>query len=346
MINVIDRGVLLQKTELGFENQAVLNPATIRDGNYVHMFYRAVREGNYSTIGYCKMEGPKTIIERSDIPVIIPHLDYESHGIEDPRIVKIDDLYYLTYIAFDGVNAMGALMTSKDLKTFESHGLIVPKFSFEEFKRHAECKSPLNKKYSRYAHDNIKEKNGKKIYVWDKDVVFFPRRINKKLVFLHRIKPDIQITSINEINELTTEFWENYLMHFDDNIVLAPKYAHEISYIGAGCPPIETEHGWLLIYHGVHDEVEGYVYSACAALLDLNDPRKEIARLPYPLFKPINAWELSGDVNNVVFPTGTALFDDILHIYYGAADEEIGHISVSLSGLVKELLLHTGQEGK
>jgi predicted GH43/DUF377 family glycosyl hydrolase len=46
--------------------------------------------------------------------------------------------------------------------------------------------------------------------------------------------------------------------------------------------PIETKAGWLLIYHGVHDTTEGYVYSACAALLDLEEPEKELARLPYP----------------------------------------------------------------
>ncbi|HSU27851.1 MAG TPA: hypothetical protein VLJ68_05680, partial [Chitinophagaceae bacterium] len=94
----------------------------------------------------------------------------------------------------------------------------------------------------------------------------------------------------------------------------------------------------LLIYHGVHDTVKGYIYSACAALLDLEDPQKEIARLPYALFKPEFDWELKGEVNNVCFPTGTILIDDTLYIYYGAADEQIAYASVSLSGLVSELL--------
>jgi len=130
-------------------------------------------------------------------------------------------------------------------------------------------------------------------------------------------------------------------MHFDKHILMTPKYDHEISYIGGGCPPIETKDGWLLIYHGVHDSLHGYVYSACAALLDLNDPTKEIARLPYPLFKPEFEWELKGEVNNVVFPTGTALFGDQLYIYYGAADTRIAVASVSISELTEELLLHS-----
>ncbi len=79
-------------------------------------------------------------------------------------------------------------------------------------------------------------------------------------------------------------------------------------------------------------------YSACAALLDLENPQQEIARLPYPLFSPEFPWEKIGTVNNVCFPTGTALFDDTLYIYYGAADEQIAIASIQLSDLLKELL--------
>ena len=341
MIEVKKEGILLKKTEFDFENDGVLNPAAIRDGDYVHLLYRAVRKGNYSTIGYCKLEGPLKVKERNDKPVLIPHFDYECHGVEDPRIVKIDDLYYLTFTAYDGVNAIGALATSTDLVEFERQGIIVPQMAFAEFKSHAECKCALNEKYARYAHDHILVKEEKKVLLWDKNVIFFPRRINDKLHFLHRIRPDIQITAINNLQELTKEFWEHYLRNLHENIALAPKYEHEVSYIGGGCPPIETEHGWLLIYHGVHDTTKGYVYSACAALMDLENPHKEIARLPYALFKPELEWELKGEVNNVCFPTGAVLFDDVLYIYYGAADARIACASLSLSSLVKELLLNT-----
>jgi predicted GH43/DUF377 family glycosyl hydrolase len=93
-----------------------------------------------------------------------------------------------------------------------------------------------------------------------------------------------------------------------------------------------------LIYHGVRYTIDGYVYSACAALLDLKNPRKEIARLPYPLFSPEKDWELKGEVNNVCFPTGAIVEDDMLFIYYGAADERIAVASVVLEDLVEELL--------
>lgn len=347
MIEVKKEGVLLKKTTLGFESMGVLNPAVIRDGVYVHLFYRAVSKGNYSSIGYCKLKGPVTIEERHDAPALFPQFDYESHGVEDPRITKIDDLYYLTYTAYDGINALGALAVSKDLVNFEKRGLIVPQITYDEFSHLAGSKSAINEKYIRYNdHGRIKGKQGKKILLWDKNVIFFPRRINGKLYFLHRVRPDIQIVAINQLEDLTTEFWQNYFLHFDESIVLSPRHKHEVSYIGGGCPPIETAHGWLLIYHGVHDTVKGYVYSACAALLDLQNPQKEIVRLPYSLFKPEHDWELKGEVNNVCFPTGTALFDDTLFIYYGAADEQIACASLSLSSLLSELLLNTPKDGK
>jgi predicted GH43/DUF377 family glycosyl hydrolase len=98
-------------------------------------------------------------------------------------------------------------------------------------------------------------------------------------VFLHRIRPGIQIVSVNSLKELTKEFWKNYFLNLQEHIVFDPVYAHESSYIGSGCPPIETEHGWLLIYHGAEETDNGLVYSACAAaLLDLNNPARVIAR--------------------------------------------------------------------
>jgi predicted GH43/DUF377 family glycosyl hydrolase len=341
MIKVTKHGVILKKTDLGFENEGVLNPAAFREGDDVHLFYRAVSKGNYSSIGYCKLNGPLTVQTRLDTPLIFPQSSYEDCGTEDPRITKIDDLYYLTYTAYDGFNALAALATSTDLIHFEKRGILVPQLTFHEFKHLAETKNSINSKYTRYNDLYNKFSNtGGKLFVWDKNVVFFPRRINAKLCFLHRIKPDIQIVAVHDLSELTRNFWEDHLMHLSDNIALAPMHPHEVSYIGAGCPPVETEYGWLLIYHGVYDTPKGYVYTACVALLDLENPGTEIARLPYPLFHPEFEWEVRGEVNNVCFPTGCVQFGEELYIYYGAADERIACASVSLPKLVAELLLN------
>jgi predicted GH43/DUF377 family glycosyl hydrolase len=338
MIKVTKHGIILKKTDLSFENDSVLNPGVYQDGNTLHMLYRAVRNGNYSTIGYCKLEGPLTVVERENTPLMIPYSEDGSKGIEDPRIVKIDEVYYITYTAYNGINALGALVTSSDLKTFKRGGIIVPKITFDEFKILAECTNLVNVKYFRHVrHFEVTES----VYLWDKDVLFFPRKIDGKLAFLHRIRPGIQLVMVNDLDELTKEYWDHYFLHFNDHIIMDPVGVnHESGYIGAGAPPIETEFGWLLIYHGVYDTSEGYIYSAAVALLDINDPTIVIARLVDPLFVPEFDYEVNGVVNNVVFPTGTALFADTLYIYYGAADKCIACASVSLKELLQELLLN------
>jgi predicted GH43/DUF377 family glycosyl hydrolase len=331
MIAVKKEGAVLQQAGFEFEDDSVLNPAAIRDGHLIHLFYRAVHKGNYSSIGYCQLDAPLNVSMRLDTPLLSPEFDYEKHGMEDPRIVKIDDTFYLTYIAFDGSNALGAVATATTFLDFKRQGIIVPQISYADFDQLTRNNPALNKIYLDY--------NPGANILADKDLVFFPRRINGKLTFMHRIKPDIQITSVKTLEELTPDFWKDYFLHLADHIMLKPKYAHEINYVGGGCPPIETAHGWLVIYHGVKNgDTKGYEYSACAALFDLEDPRKEIARLPYPLFKPEEDYELKGDVDNVCFPTGTIIEGDTLYIYYGAADELIACASVSLSKLVEELV--------
>lgn len=338
MIKVTKHGIILEKTILSFENDSVLNPGVFQEGNTLHMLYRAVRKGNYSTVGYCKLEGPLKVVQRNNTPLMIPYSEDASKGIEDPRIVKIDGVYYITYTAYNGINALGALVTTNDLKTFDREGIIVPKITFDEFKLLAECTNLVNAKYFRHVrHFEVDEG----IYLWDKDVLFFPRRIGGKLAFFHRIRPGIQLVMVNSLDELTKEFWNHYFLHFNEHIVMDPiGVNHESGYIGAGAPPIETELGWLLIYHGVYDTSAGYIYSAAAALLDIDDPTIVIARLIDPLFVPEFEYELNGVVNNVVFPTGTSLFDDTLYIYYGGADKCIACASVSLKELLQELLLN------
>ncbi|PWN67686.1 pesticidal protein Cry7Aa [Chryseobacterium oncorhynchi] len=338
MVTIKKEGIILRKTTLDFESEGVLNPAVIQDNGKIHLFYRAVAKNNFSSIGHCILSDYQTIEIRFHSPIMIPEFEYEKHGVEDPRIVKIDDLFYLTYTSYDGINALGTLATSKDLKSWQKAGIIVPRISYQNFKLLSETQGTIAEKYKRFNELPPSHKYNKDVFLWDKNVVFFPRRINGKLYFLHRIRPDIQIVGIEKIEDLNPDFWKDYLLNFKDHILLSPKYDHELSYIGGGCPPIETEHGWLMIYHGVHDTIEGYVYSACAALLELNNPEKEISRLPYPLFKPEEKWELKGEVNNVCFPTGTVVDGDVLYIYYGAADKRIAVASLRISELLKELL--------
>jgi predicted GH43/DUF377 family glycosyl hydrolase len=348
MLEVKKEGILLEKTHLEFENEGVLNPAVFQEGDSVHLYYRAVQNGNHSTIGYCRLNGPHTIVERWEKPLFIPELDFESQGVEDPRIVKIEDTFYMSYTGYDGTSARGAVATSIDHIHFAKQGMVVPPITYAEFIFLAsEPARRINENYYRnnkFYYQKLDPE--KKMMLWDKNVIFFPKKLSGKLVFLHRIRPGIQIVFIDSLKDLTPGFWDEYFLHMQDHIVMDPVYEYESAHIGGGCPPIETEYGWLLIYHGVQDKKKGRVYSACAALLDADNPLKEIARLSYPLFSPEYDWECFGEVNNVVFPTGTSLFGDQLYIYYGAADERIACASVSFSALLKELILNSRKNEK
>lgn len=149
MIQIKKEGILLEKTKLEFENEGVLNPAAMQEENIVHLFYRAVQSGNHSTVGYCRLDGSLIVADRWDKPIIVPELDFESKGVEDARIVKIDDLYYLSYTGYDGISAQGAVATSKDLKHFKKLGVVVPPISYAEFVFLAEKAGNVNENYYR-----------------------------------------------------------------------------------------------------------------------------------------------------------------------------------------------------
>jgi len=116
-------------------------------GDVIYVYYRAVRRGNYSTIGYCRLKGPLEVVARRRKPVLFPEKKYESQGIEDPRIVKIDDTWHMTYSVYDRMNVAGAYATSKDLKSFTKHRIITPRFTYREYKHLIECNTGLNDKY-------------------------------------------------------------------------------------------------------------------------------------------------------------------------------------------------------
>lgn len=335
MINLKSEGIFLEKSSLEFESKGVFNPACIKVGNIVHMFYRAISKDDISSIGYCQLINNTEIIKRSGKPVLVPECEYEKKGVEDPRIVFIEDKYFMTYTAFDGRDALIAYATSEDLVTFKKQGVISSLLTYENAGSILEA-AGSGEKYIHY--QRIYEKVfGKDVLIWDKDACLFPKKINGKYALLHRIFPDIQISYFDDFSELNENYWKNYLEKIDQYTVLEPISSFENTYVGAGCPPIDTKEGWLLIYHCAEQTKDTRIYHAGAALLDTGNPLKVIARLKTPLFSPEEEWEKIGNVNNVVFPTGVVIDNGILYIYYGAADKLIALKSIELDSLLGEL---------
>jgi beta-1,2-mannobiose phosphorylase / 1,2-beta-oligomannan phosphorylase len=337
MIKVKREGIILEPRGNGFESRAVLNPAIYQEGKKLRLIYRAVDKKHISSLGYALLNGPLKIVERWSKPLMSPKHSYEKKGLEDPRVVKIGDVFYMTYVAHDGKNALIAYAYGSDLFKLKRGGLISPKLTYS--------KAGKLFKYSRLKDDYYffesfyKNYGGQGIKVWHKDGFLFPQKIDDKFVLAHRILPDMQLVYFHDFNQLKDEyFWIDYLMSLSKYVVLEGAHGFEARHVGGGAPPVKTKYGWLMIYHGVEETNRRRIYCAGAALFSLDHPRKLIARLPYPLFSPEEDYEVHGSVNRVVFPTGTAIFNNRLYIYYGAADSRIAVVSVGLNALLKELL--------
>jgi beta-1,2-mannobiose phosphorylase / 1,2-beta-oligomannan phosphorylase len=166
----------------------------------------------------------------------------------------------------------------------------------------------------------------------NKDVVIFPKKIKGKYVAFNR--PE------GNFNFSLPHMWVSYskdLEHWgDDRSVLLSKNSWDSARVGAGCPPILTNKGWLEIYHGVHPD---YGYCMGAALLDKNEPHKLIARGPCdkPLLCARHSYEKKGWMPNVIFPTGIVENGDKILLYSGGADEVVSVKEISIDEILKLL---------
>lgn len=275
-----DGPIMTPRKDVLWEKSAVLNAAAIHDGGKFHLLYRAVAHNpgdpNRSCIGYAVSEDG-IHFARLDEPVLTSNtVPEEAQGVEDPRVTKIGDTFYMLYTAYDGARTQIALATSTDLLHWQRHGIVLADTPFGN----------------------------------NKDAALFPEKIGGRYCMLHRPVPDIYLAFSDD------------LLHWTDHVrMMQPEFEWEAAKIGAGAQPIKTEKGWLLIYHGVDEKLW---YRLGAALLDLDDPTRVIARQPEWILQPEAEWEIVGDVNNVVFTCGAVLLGRELWVYYGAADTVIG----------------------
>ncbi|KAA5807955.1 glycoside hydrolase family 130 protein [Thermoanaerobacterium thermosaccharolyticum] len=283
-----DKPILSPVKEHEWERKAVFNAASIYEDHKFHLFYRASNNGFVlntekpeekhkfvSSIGYA-VSSDGINFERFDKPIMVGETEQEEWGVEDPRITKIDDKYYMLYTGFGGKdwnNFRICMATSYDLKRWEGHRVV------------------------------LDEPN--------KDAALLPEKINGKYVMFHRREPDIWIAYSDDLVNWT-----------DHKIIMTPiSGTWESKKIGIAGPPIKREDGWLLIYHGVD---ENNVYRLGAALVDLDDPSKVIARQEEPILEPELDWEKEGLVPNVVFSCGAVEVNEKYYVYYGGADTHIG----------------------
>lgn len=319
--------ILIPKEANWWESKAVFNCAILHYENKFHMLYRAIGEYEryISRIGYASSTDGYSFA-RSNHIALEPTQDYEKYGIEDPRMVEIDNQVYITYVILSAYVTDGAVVEASTALATTTDFL----------------------KYTRLRVITSKGSN-------NKDVVLFPEKMSQqqssvlssstssnnadgagKYFFLHR--PSSWIGSTYGVDKPSIWLGEgNALTNFEKHtLLLKPEEDWEELKVGAGPPPIKTRAGWLVIYHGVSREK---VYSAGAALLDLHDPSKIIGRTKTPILEPKEPYEKLGDVNNVVFPTGACIVDnDKLFVYYGAADKVCCLATTDLNYLLDHIL--------
>lgn len=171
----------------------------------------------------------------------------------------------------------------------------------------------------------------------DKDAALLPRRFGNYWALIHR-----------PVGPIGAHIWISFspdLRHWGSHkMVLEARRGAwwDANKIGLSPPLIETEEGWLMVYHGVRTTPSGAIYRLGLALFDLESPDKLIRRGDTWVFGPETTYERYGDVNNVVFPCGFTIGDDkdTLNLYYGGADSNISLTSGSLKQILDWLRRH------
>lgn len=325
--------IFVPNPENAWEERCVLNPAVVYDearGRFV-MLYRAAGNDKRHVIrfGLAESEDGIHFTRVSDKPVFEGTQDDPDGGcVEDPRLTKIGDLYFLTYAARAYAPGQYWLPDASfpPIYTDETdiRGESLPYFAKEN----------ITVTYLAITKDfHLYKKLGRltESCVDDRDVVLFPETIEGKYFVISRPRyenapvkmPSIWIAAGKDLFDLEKP-----------TLLLTGEEWWETQRIGAGTPPIKTEKGWFLLYHGVDDKG---VYRVGALLLDLKDPRKILCRTKDFIMEPDQEFELKGIYEGCVFPTGTVVKDGTLYVYYGCADTYIGLATYDFDALIDYL---------
>src|SRR5690348_6794872 len=272
-----------------WESAGTFNPAVIKTASdkFV-MLYRAQDAKGTSRIGYAESTDGIHFARRAE-PVLSPEADYEKDGgVEDPRLQKFGDTYYLTYTGYNKKDAQLCLATSRDLLHWERKGVILPAY-----------KGNWNKG-------------------WTKSGAIVPERIDGKY-WMYWLG-----TTADKTDQMGLSFSTD-LIHWTEatETPVLPKRPGKFDsrVVEPGPPPILTKEGIVLICNGADDNL---VYRTGVAIFDSHDPRKVLYRSDAPIFSPEKNWEKVGQVPNVVFVEGMVQQKDRWLFYYGGADKYVG----------------------
>jgi predicted GH43/DUF377 family glycosyl hydrolase len=330
-----DANPLFTADDLPYTANSVFNPGAVRANGETLLIMRA--EGFTGQSHFVVARSADGISNwRVDpdhdlLPDPLRHPE-DRFGIEDARIVEIPELaaFYVTFTSYSAEGPVVSLAKTKDFHHFERLGIICP------------------------AHD--------------KDAALFPRRFDGDWLLIHRPTRDFNLSTSRSMRSLDrfgrrltgrpqhSEFANICLSHSHDLLtwdqtvrLIAARDGGwwDAQKVGLGPPPLETSEGWLILYHGVRITGSGCLYRSGLALLDLTDPTKILARGNEFILGPETLYERTGDVPNVVFPSGWVLDPNghTVRVYYGAADSSVCMATGEIPELL-EYLHHTSSDSQ
>ena len=293
---------ILTARDLPYPVNSVFNPAAVRVGGETLLLARAERFTGQSHLVVARSADGVSGWRFDFAQGLVPdheHYPEDRYGLEDPRIVEVPEFGYL--VTFTSYSDEGPVVSLAATRDFHTY-----------------------------------ERMGVIAGADDKDAAILPRRFGGDWILVHRPVRDLVSPAHIRISR------SRDLRNWTDAGVLLP--AREGGWwdarkVGMGPPPLETEAGWLLLYHAVRITGSGCLYRNGLALLDRDDPTRVIARSDEFVFGPEAIYERTGDVPNVVFPEGWFLEPDgrTLRVYYGAADSSVCLATAQLPELLAYL---------
>lgn len=287
-----------------WEAFTTFNPAAIYEADKVHILYRAQGFDYRSVLGYAQSSDGYKVDFKQNYPCFIPSEPFEMgqkdkfnprfvsgggcEGCEDPRITRIDDRIYMTYVAFNGWDPPRIALTSIALADFLAHRWL--------WERPILISPP---------------------HLVDKSACILPEKIGGKYVIFHRIFPNILIDFVDSL-----DFKPGQYLKGQYKITPRSPLWWDSRKIGTAAPPLKTKHGWLLIYQSVDDK-DASGYKVGAMLLRLDNPTQVLYRSAYPIIEPDMWYDNIGFKAGVVYPCGAVIIKDMLFVYYGGADSHV-----------------------
>ncbi len=314
-----------------WESAVTTNPGVWyeKENKTVYLLYRGAGPEAKHTIhlGLATSKDGFHFTRQSSKPVFSPSENgFDAGCIEDARIVKFGEYYYITYACRQYPPGEYWLPEKKrkylpptcpvdfpvSAKTnCTSTGLAISK-DFKTFLRVGRLTDSM---------------------LDDRDVILFPEKINNEYVLLHRPKEWVGPKYGTKDPGIWMCTGKDILTYGKSTLLAKARFPWEDKIGGSG-PPIKTKQGWLTIYHAVGHDLK---YRLGVMLLDLHNPIKILHRSPGWILEPTEKYELEGYYPGVVFSCGNIIINNTLFVYYGGADKYVGVATCKVSEMLQYL---------